>query len=77
MLGCDNNIEFSDIPDDAFVVYIGCHGDQGAQYADVILPAGAYTEQTAIFGNYGDIIVNAEGRVQLATKVVEPPGQAK
>ena len=77
LLGCDNNIELEDIPSDAFVIYIGCHGDQGAQYADVILPVGAYTEQTGTFGNYTDMIVNAEGRVQLATKVVEPPGQAR
>ena len=43
----------------------------------MILPVGAYTEQTGTFGNYTDMIVNAEGRVQLATKVVEPPGQAR
>ncbi len=43
LLGCDNNITPSDIPKNAFVVYIGSHGDQGAQYADIILPAATYT----------------------------------
>lgn len=42
LLGCDNYIAPSDIPKDSFVVYIGSHGDQGAQYADVILPAATY-----------------------------------
>lgn len=31
-------------------MYIGSFGDQGAQYADVILPASAYTERTGIYG---------------------------
>jgi len=44
------------------VVYQGTHGDEGAYYADVILPASAYTEKT---GTY----VSTEGRVQLAKKV--------
>jgi len=69
-LGCDNNILPSDIPKDSFVVYIGSHGDQGAQYADVILPAATYTERS---GTY----VNTEGRVQMGLKVVEPPGHSR
>jgi NADH dehydrogenase (ubiquinone) Fe-S protein 1 len=56
MLGCDNNINVSDIPKDAFVVYLGTHGDEGVYFADVILPGAAYTEKTATF-------VNTEGRV--------------
>lgn len=70
LLGCDNNISQKDIPKDAFVVYIGSFGDQGAQYADVILPAAAYTEKSGTF-------VNAEGRPQLANKVTEPPGHSR
>jgi NADH dehydrogenase (ubiquinone) Fe-S protein 1 len=50
LLGCDNAITPEDIPKDAFVVYIGSHGDQGAQYADVILPAAAYTERSGTYG---------------------------
>jgi NADH-quinone oxidoreductase subunit G len=54
----------------AFVVYVGTHGDAGAHRADVILPAAAYTEKS---GTY----VNTEGRVQLAERAVFPPGEAK
>lgn len=50
LLGCDNWISPADVPKDAFVVYIGTHGDVGAQYADVVLPAAAYTEKSGTFG---------------------------
>ncbi len=59
-----------DIPDGPFVIYQGSHGDRGAQRADLILPAAAYTEETGIF-------VNTEGRPQLAAKATFPPGEAK
>ncbi|HTJ58802.1 MAG TPA: NADH-quinone oxidoreductase subunit NuoG, partial [Devosiaceae bacterium] len=55
---------------DAFVVYIGTHGDAGAHRADVILPGAAYTEKS---GTY----VNTEGRVQMADRAVFPPGDAR
>ena len=54
----------------AFVIYIGSHGDRGAHRADVILPGAAYTEKSALF-------VNTEGRVQLASRAVFPPGEAR
>jgi NADH-quinone oxidoreductase subunit G len=54
----------------AFVIYIGTHGDAGAHRADVILPAAAYTEKA---GTY----VNTEGRVQVTERAVFPPGEAK
>jgi NADH-quinone oxidoreductase subunit G len=54
----------------AFVVYIGTHGDAGAHRADVILPGAAYTEKS---GTY----VNTEGRVQMAERAVFPPGDAR
>ena len=54
----------------AFVVYIGSHGDKGANRADVILPGATYTEKS---GTY----VNTEGRVQVTTRAVFPPGDAK
>lgn len=50
LLGCDNNISPQDIPKNSFVVYIGSFGDQGAQYADVILPASAFSEASGTFG---------------------------
>lgn len=77
LLGCDNNISQKDIPKDAFVVYIGSFGDQGAQFADVILPAAAYTEKSGTYGNYLWNLVNTEGRPQLANKVTEPPGHSR
>src|SRR5690348_9850632 len=54
----------------AFVVYIGTHGDRGAQRADVILPGATYTEKSAIY-------VNTEGRVQMAARAAFPPGDAR
>jgi NADH-quinone oxidoreductase subunit G len=54
----------------AFVIYIGTHGDRGAQRADVILPGAAYTEKS---GTY----VNTEGRVQMAERAAFPPGDAR
>lgn len=35
---------------------MGTHGDEGAYYADIILPSAAYTEKNATY-------VNTEGRV--------------
>ena len=57
-------------PDEAFVVYIGTHGDVGAHRADIILPGAAYTEKTGIY-------VNTEGRVQMADRAGFPPGEAR
>ena len=53
-----------------FVIYIGSHGDNGAQNADVILPASAYTEKSGIY-------VNTEGRVQMTARAAFAPGEAK
>ncbi|MEW9805085.1 NADH-quinone oxidoreductase subunit NuoG [Mesorhizobium sp. ZMM04-5] len=55
---------------DAFVVYVGTHGDAGAHRADVILPGATYTEKS---GTY----VNTEGRVQMASRAGFAPGGAK
>ena len=54
----------------AFVIYQGSHGEQGAQRADVILPGAAYTEKSAIY-------VNTEGRPQMTARAVFPPGEAR
>jgi NADH-quinone oxidoreductase subunit G len=66
LLGADE----IDIAPGAFVVYIGTHGDQGAQRADVILPGAAYPEKSGIY-------VNTEGRVQIAARASFPPGEAR
>ncbi|MTI16687.1 NADH-quinone oxidoreductase subunit G [Rhodobacteraceae bacterium RKSG542] len=55
---------------DAFVVYMGTHGDRGAHRADVILPTATYTEKP---GTY----VNLEGRVQYAPRATFAPGEAR
>jgi NADH-quinone oxidoreductase subunit G len=55
---------------EAFVVYMGTHGDAGAHRADVILPGAAYTEKNGLY-------VNIEGRVQLAGRAVFPKGEAR
>ena len=55
---------------DAFVIYVGSHGDNGAHRADLILPSAAWTEQDGIYAN-------TEGRVQLAFRSVFPKGEAK
>jgi len=53
-----------------FIIYIGSHGDRGAEMADVILPGVTYTEQDGYF-------TNLEGKIQKAYKASYPPGDAK
>ena len=53
-----------------FIIYIGSHGDIGAELADLILPGAAYTEQDGFF-------TNLEGKLQKAYKASYPPGDAK
>ncbi|MDE2487214.1 MAG: molybdopterin-dependent oxidoreductase, partial [Alphaproteobacteria bacterium] len=67
LLGADE-IDLSEA--DAFVIYLGTHGDRGAHRADVILPGAAYTEKNGIY-------VNTEGRVQLGQRAVFPKGEAR
>jgi len=67
LMGADE-IELS--ASDAFVVYLGTHGDAGAHKADVILPGAAYTEKNGLY-------VNTEGRVQLGVRSVFPKGEAR
>ncbi len=55
---------------EAFVIYVGHHGDAGAMRADLILPSAAYTEKNGLY-------VNTEGRVQMGARAVFPKGEAK
>ena len=55
---------------DAFVIYLGSHGDRGANRADIVLPAAAYAEKSGLW-------VNTEGRVQRGERAVFPRGEAK
>ncbi len=66
LLGADE----LDVAPGAFVIYLGTHGDRGAQRADVVLPGAAYPEKSAIH-------VNTEGRVQMAARASFPPGDAR
>ncbi|MEO1720572.1 MAG: NADH-quinone oxidoreductase subunit NuoG, partial [Pseudomonadota bacterium] len=59
-----------EVGDEAFVIYQGTHGDRGAHGADVILPGATYTEKSATY-------VNTEGRAQMTSLAVHPPGEAK
>merc|ERR1719510_2447009 len=63
-LGADDYID-SAIPDDAFVVYQGHHGDKGALRADVIFPSASFAEKAATY-------VNMEGRPQRTRAAVGP-----
>lgn len=65
-----DDIDPTTIPENAFVVYQGHHGDVGAQYADVCLPGAAYTEKATTW-------VNTEGRSQQGRTAVPPPGAAR
>jgi NADH dehydrogenase (ubiquinone) Fe-S protein 1 len=56
LLGSDN-FDHTDIPEDAYVIYMGTTGDEGVYYADLILPTSSYLEKQ---GTY----VNMDGRVQ-------------
>ena len=67
LIGQDN-LKFS--KKNEFVIYIGSHGDNGAEAADIILPGATYTEQDGYF-------TNLEGKVQKAFKASYPPGEAK
>ena len=53
-----------------FIIYIGSHGDKGAEIADIILPGATYIEQDGYF-------TNLEGKLQKAYKASYPPGEAK
>jgi NADH-quinone oxidoreductase subunit G len=66
LLGADE----IDVDPRVFVIYIGTHGDRGAQRADVILPGAAYTEKSGIY-------INTEGRVQMAERAAFAPGDAR
>ncbi len=67
LIGQDN-LDFK--KKDEFVIYIGSHGDKGADCADIVLPGSAYTEQDGHF-------TNLEGKIQKSFKASYPPGYAK
>ena len=67
LIGQDN-LKFK--KNNEFIIYIGSHGDSGAENADIILPGSTYTEQDGYF-------TNLEGKIQKSYKASYPPGEAK
>ena len=68
LLSCDE-INHS-ILEGAFIVYLGHHGDDLAQLADIVLPSPAYTEKSSTY-------MNMEGRVLQTTRCYHPLGVSK
>ena len=60
----------SSVLKNAYIVYLGHHGDKSASIADVILPTPAYTEKTSTY-------MNIEGRVIQTNKCHNPLGEAR
>ncbi len=69
LLGADE-MDFSQRNKKAKIIYIGHHGDKGAEAADIILPAPAYTEKTGWY-------VNTEGRLLATNAAVLPLQNAR
>ena len=72
LLGVDD-IDFSKLQDcqkNLFIIYQGSHGESGVKFADVILPAAAFSEKEATF-------VNIESRPQLTSRAIFAPKDAK
>ncbi|KAF5841979.1 NADH:ubiquinone oxidoreductase 76 kDa subunit [Dunaliella salina] len=69
LLGADDWMD-REVPEDAFVIYQGHHGDKGATRANVVLPGAAYTEKSGLY-------VNFEGRVQQTRAAVPVLGDAR
>ena len=67
LLGQDN-LKFKKTNE--FIIYIGSHGDRGAEVADIILPSATFVEQDGYY-------TNLEGKIQKAYKASYPPGEAK
>ncbi|KAK6150307.1 hypothetical protein DH2020_015239 [Rehmannia glutinosa] len=69
LMGADD-VNLEKLPDDAFVVYQGHHGDRGVYRANVILPSSAFSEKE---GTY----VNTEGCAQTTVPAVPTVGDAR
>ncbi|XP_071915643.1 NADH dehydrogenase [ubiquinone] iron-sulfur protein 1, mitochondrial [Coffea arabica] len=69
LMGADD-VNLEKIPEDAFVVYQGHHGDRGVYRANIILPSSAFSEKE---GTY----VNTEGCAQTTVPAVPTVGDAR
>jgi NADH dehydrogenase (ubiquinone) Fe-S protein 1 len=69
LMGADD-ISLEKLPDDAFVVYQGHHGDKGVYRANVILPSSAFSEKEGTYEN-------TEGCTQWTIPAVPTVGDAR
>lgn len=69
LMGADDE-NMDRVPDDAFVVYQGHHGDRGVYRANVILPASAFTEKEGTYAN-------TEGSAQTTVPAVPTVGDSR
>ncbi|KAM7529408.1 hypothetical protein LguiB_032818 [Lonicera macranthoides] len=69
LMGADD-VSLEKLPNDAFVVYQGHHGDRGVYRANVILPAAAFSEKEGTYEN-------TEGCAQETLPAVPTVGDAR
>ncbi|CAL9148554.1 unnamed protein product [Musa hybrid cultivar] len=69
LMGADD-VNLEKLPDDAFVVYQGHHGDESVYRANVILPSSAFSEKEGTYEN-------AEGCSQWTVPAVPTVGDAR
>ncbi|KAK3000915.1 hypothetical protein RJ639_021939 [Escallonia herrerae] len=69
LMGADD-VNLEKLPNDAFVVYQGHHGDRGVYRANVILPAAAFSEKEGTYEN-------TEGCAQQTLPAVPTVGDAR
>ncbi|XP_037495855.1 NADH dehydrogenase [ubiquinone] iron-sulfur protein 1, mitochondrial [Jatropha curcas] len=69
LMGADD-VNLDKLPNDAFLVYQGHHGDRGVYRANVILPAAAFTEKEGTYAN-------TEGCAQQTLPAVPTVGDAR
>ncbi|KAH6837527.1 NADH-ubiquinone dehydrogenase [Perilla frutescens var. hirtella] len=69
VMGADDE-NLDRVPDDAFVVYQGHHGDRSVYRANVILPASAFTEKEGTYAN-------TEGCAQTTVPAVPTVGDSR
>uniref|UniRef100_A0A6N2LED7 NADH dehydrogenase [ubiquinone] iron-sulfur protein 1, mitochondrial n=1 Tax=Salix viminalis TaxID=40686 RepID=A0A6N2LED7_SALVM len=69
LVGADD-VDLEKLPNDAFVVYQGHHGDRGLYRANVVLPASAFSEKEGTYEN-------TEGCTQQTLPAVPTVGDAR
>ncbi len=65
-----SDLNFSDINDDCFVIYIGTHGTNDAAKSDLLLPSLCFSEKRASY-------LNATGTLQHTSRALFGPGDSR